>query len=63
MPQERVTFNKQFDNGADALISFSVFNPVVQTILQVGDSDVSGITRHGRKTSNKCARGSYGLSR
>ncbi|MBX3615892.1 TonB-dependent receptor plug domain-containing protein [Nitrosomonas sp.] len=63
MPQERVTFGKQFDNGADALISFSgLQSRGADRFFEFGDSGISGITRHmdGENVKQMFARGSYG---
>ena len=63
MPQERVTFGKQFENGADALISFSgLQSRGANRFFEFGDSGISGVARHmdGENVKQMFARGSYG---
>ena len=63
MPQERVTLGKQFDNGADALISFSgLQSRGANRLFEFGDSGLSGVARHmdGENVKQMFARASYG---
>jgi len=63
MPQERVTLGKQFENGADALISFSgLQSRGANRFFEFGDSGISGVARHmdGENVKQMFARGSYG---
>ena len=63
MPQERVTLGKQFENGADALISFSgLQSRGANHFFEYGDSGISGVARHmdGENVKQMFARASYG---
>ncbi|MDV6342596.1 TonB-dependent receptor [Nitrosomonas sp. Is24] len=63
MPQERVTLGKQFDNGADALISFSgLQSRGADRFFEFGDSGVSGIAHRldGENVKQMFARASHG---
>lgn len=47
MPQERATLGKRFDNGVDALISFSGVQARGDNLFfDYGDAGVSGVARH-----------------
>ncbi|PTQ77226.1 iron complex outermembrane receptor protein [Nitrosomonas oligotropha] len=63
MPQERVTLGKQFDNGTDALISFSgLQSRGADRFFEFGDSGVSGIAHRldGENVKQMFARASHG---
>lgn len=63
MPQERVTLGKQFDNGTDALISFSgLQSRGSDHFLEFGDSGISGIAHRmdGENVKQMFARASHG---
>ena len=63
MPQERVTLGKQFDNGADALISFSgLQSRGADRFFEFGDSGISGIAHRldGENVKQMFARASHG---
>ncbi|WP_345789919.1 TonB-dependent receptor [Nitrosomonas sp. JL21] len=63
MPQERVTLGKQFDNGTDALISFSgLQSRGANRFFEFGDSGISGIAHRldGEDVKQMFARASHG---
>ncbi|MXS82846.1 TonB-dependent receptor [Nitrosomonas oligotropha] len=63
MPQERVTLGKQFDNGADALISFSGLQARgADRFFEFGDSGISGLAHRmdGENVKQMFARASHG---
>ena len=63
MPQERVTLGKQFDNGTDALISFSgLQSRGADRFFEFGDAGVSGIAHRldGENVKQMFARASHG---
>jgi outer membrane receptor for ferrienterochelin and colicins len=63
MPQERVTLGKKFDNGIDALISFSgVQARGANRFFEFGDSGIAGVARHmdGENVKQMFAQASYG---
>ena len=63
MPQERVTLGKQFDNGTDALISFSgLQSRGADRFFEFGDTGVSGIAHRldGENVKQMFARASHG---
>ncbi|MDV6348496.1 TonB-dependent receptor [Nitrosomonas sp. Is35] len=63
MPQERVTLGKQFDNGADALISFSGLQARgADRFFEFGDTGISGIAHRldGENVKQMFARASHG---
>ncbi len=63
MPQERATLGKKFDNGADALISFSgLQSRGVDRFFDYGDSGISGIAHRmdGENVKQLFARASHG---
>ncbi|MEQ1779092.1 MAG: TonB-dependent receptor [Nitrosomonas sp.] len=63
MPQERVTLGKQFDNGTDALLSFSgLQSRGANRFFEYGDSGVSGVAHHmdGENVKQVFARASHG---
>ncbi len=63
MPQERVTLGKQFDNGTDALISFSGLQTRgADRFFEFGDSGDSGIAHRmdGENVKQLFARASHG---
>ncbi len=63
MPQERVTLGKRFDNGTDALISFSGLQARgADRFFEFGDSGVSGVARRldGENVKQVFARASRG---
>lgn len=63
MPQERITLGKQFDNGTDALISFSALQSRgANRFFEFGDSGISGIAHRldGEDVKQMFARVSNG---
>lgn len=63
MPQERITMGKKFDNGMDALISFSALQSRgVDRFFEFGDSGISGIAHrmNGENVKQLFARASHG---
>ncbi|WP_350132471.1 TonB-dependent receptor [Nitrosomonas sp.] len=63
MPQERVTLGKQFDNGTDALISFSgLQSRGADRFFEFGDAGVSGIAHRldDENVKQMFARASHG---
>lgn len=63
MPQERVTLGKQFDNGTDALISFSgLQSRGANHFFEFGDSGISGFAHRmdGENVKQLFARASHG---
>ncbi|PSJ18593.1 TonB-dependent receptor [Nitrosomonas supralitoralis] len=63
MPQERVTLGKQFDNGTDALISFSgLQSRGADHFFEFGDTGISGVAHRldGENVKQMFARASHG---
>ncbi len=63
MPQERITLGKKFDNGTDALISFSgLQSRGANHLFDFGDSGVSGVAHRldGENVKQLFARATHG---